>query len=135
MKNKKDLWLLIGGIVIGAIIGFYFFVFARFLLFFTPRKPSPPKIAGVKVPSKTYEIDFSKRYNLTLDSQHSSVTFTNCLIKGFTQGKPQSSPSRYDYFDTWLVVELSDGRVIYLPPRNVVMIEESKQTAITGGDN
>jgi hypothetical protein len=128
MKTRKDLWLLLGGIIIGAIIGFYIFVFFRFLLFLSPRKPSPPKIAGVKVPSKTYEIDFSKRYNLTLDSQHSSVTFTNCLIKGFTQGKTELSSSRYDYFDTWLVVELSDGRIIYLPPHNVIMIEESKQT-------
>jgi hypothetical protein len=126
MKVRKDFWLFIGGIVIGIIIGCYFFAFVRFFLFLAPRKPSPPKIAGVKVPSKTYEIDFSKRYNLTLDSQHGSVTFTNCLIKGFTQGKQESSPSRYDYFDTWLVVELSDGRIIYLPPHNVVMIEESK---------
>lgn len=127
MKIKKDLWLLIGGIIIGIVIGFYLFVFVRFILFMVPKEPSPPKIAGVKVPSKTYEIDFSKRYDLTLDSQHNSVTFTNCLIKGFTQGKTEpSSKSRYEYFDTWLVVELSDGRIIYLPPHNVVIIEESK---------
>jgi hypothetical protein len=126
MKIGKGFWLFIGGIVVGGTIGFYSFIFLEY--FVASMKPLPPKIAGVRVPSKTYEIDFSKRYDLTLDSQHGSIIFTNCLIKGFTQGKTESSSSRYDYFDTWLVVELSDGRTVYIPPRNVVLIEESKQT-------
>jgi hypothetical protein len=125
MKIGKGFWLFIGGIVVGGVIGFYFFVFLEFS--FAHMKPSPPKIAGVRVPSKTYEIDFSKRYNLTLNSDHGSSTYTDCLIKGFTQGKTESeSSSRYEYFDTWLVVELSDGRIVYFPPRNIIMIEESK---------
>jgi hypothetical protein len=125
MKIGKGFWLFIGGIVIGGIIGFYSFIFLEF--FVTSVKPLPPKIAGVRVPSNTYEIDFSKRYNLTLDSQHGSATYTNCLIKGFTKGKTESeSSSRYEYFDTWLVVELSDGRIVYFPPHNIIMIEESK---------
>jgi hypothetical protein len=127
MKIGKGFLLLIVGIVVGGTIGFYSFIFLRFFLAST--KPSPPKIAGVRVPSKTYEIDFSKRYNLTLDSRYRSDTYTykDCLIKGFTQGKTESeSSSRYEYFDTWLVAELSDGRIVYFPPRNIIMIEESK---------
>jgi hypothetical protein len=127
MKIGKGFWLFIGGIVVGGTIGFYSFIFLEY--FVASMKPSPPKIAGVRVPSKTYEIDFSKRYNLTLDSRYGSATYTytDCLIKGFTQGKTESeSSSRYEYFDTWLVVELSDGRIVYFPPHNIIMIEESK---------
>jgi hypothetical protein len=129
MKTGKDFWLFFGGIVIGAIIGFYCFIFLYVFFASGKPKPSPPKIAGVKVPSETYEIDFSKRYNLILDSRYGSATYTynDCLIKGFTRGKTESeSSSRYEYFDTWLAVELSDGRMVYIPPRNIIMIEESR---------
>ena len=125
MKIGKGFWLFVAGIVIGGIIGFYSFIFLKF---FVPHgEPLPPKIAGVRVPTKTYDIDFSKRYDLTLDSRYGPEKLVNCLIKGFTRGKTESSSSsRYEYFDTWLVVEQPDGRTIYFPPRNIMMIEESK---------
>jgi hypothetical protein len=129
MKIGKGFWLFVGGMAVGGTIGFYSFIFLN--MFLASTKPCPPKVAGVRVPANTYEIDFSKRYNLTLDSRYDSAThtYTDCLIKGFTQGKKESessSSSRYEYFDTWLVVELSDGRMVYIPPHNIIMIEESK---------
>jgi hypothetical protein len=123
MKIPKGIWIFLAGVAVGGVICFYSFFFLDFLL--TSAKSSPPTIAGMKVPSKTYEIDFSKRYNLTLDSQHGSVAYTNCLIKGFTQGKEESSSRGY-YFDTWLAVELPDGRMAYFSPRDIIMIEEAK---------
>jgi hypothetical protein len=127
MKIGKGFWLFVAGVVVGGVISFYSFLFLK--IFFARSKPSPPKIAGIKVPSQTYEIDFSKRYNLILDSRGGSspYTYNNCLIKGFTKGKDESgSSSRYGYFDTWLAVELSDDRIVYFPPHNIIMIEESK---------
>ncbi len=125
MKIGKGFWIFIGGLVVGVFLGICFATFMTILLEST--KPLPPRVAGVAVPAKTYEIDFSKRYNLTLESGRDFTTYTSCLIKGFTQGKRESS-LRYEYFNTWLVVELPDGRVVYFPPRNIVIIEEAKQS-------
>jgi hypothetical protein len=123
MKIKKGVWIFIVGLVVGGSIGFYCFLCIEFFL--KEAKPSAPRIAGIKVPEKMYEIDFSKRYNLTLDLRSGLNTYSDCLIKGFTKSKTESF-SRYEYFNAWLVVELPDGRIVYLPPRDVTMIEESK---------
>ena len=127
MRTGKSDWIFfISGGVVGAIV--MFFLCSIVGIFFSaskPREPSPPKIAGHKVPSEIYEIDFSKRYNLKLDSQSGLHTYTNCLIKGFTYEERESS-RRYSYFETWLVIELPDQRLIYLQPQNVTIIEEAE---------
>jgi hypothetical protein len=123
MKIKKGVWIFIAGLIVGGTIAFWSLLGLQF--FIKEATPSAPRIAGIKVPEKTYEIDFSKRYNLTLDLRSGPNTYSDCLIKGFTKSQPESF-SRYEYFNAWLVVELPDGRIVYLPPHDVTMIEESK---------
>ena len=129
MRIVKNDWIFfLGGGVVGAISMLSLVLFVGiFFSYSKPREPSPPKIAGHKVPAEIYEIDFSKRYNLKLDSQSGLHTYTNCLIKGFTYEERESGSSRrYSYFETWLVIELPDQRLVYLQPGRVTIIEEAK---------
>ncbi len=102
-------------------VAFQIFIVSR------PEAPSPPKLAGQEVPSEVYGLDFSKRYDLKLDTYgNDQHIYSNCLIKGFTYKKKGGSRS-YSYFEKWLVVELPDKRLVYLQPQNITVIEESKQ--------
>ncbi len=126
MRIGKSFWIVGGGIVVVVALFWLFIIFGIFFSYSSkPREPSPPKIAGHKVPSQIYEIDFSKRYNLKLDSQSGLHTYTNCLIKGFTYEERERSRG-YSYFETWLVIELPDQRLVYLQPRSVTIIEEAQ---------
>jgi hypothetical protein len=121
MKIPKGVWIFMVGMAAGGVICFYAYLFLGVL--FSSVESSPPKIAGMTVPQKTYEIDFSKRYNIILRNS-ATYTYTNCLIKGCTHsGKESSSRGGY-YFDTWLVVELSDGRMVYFSPHDITILEE-----------
>lgn len=130
MNIDKSLQTFIGGGIVGFFFAIFIVIFFEiFIGFFTPsrpERPSPPKIAGHKVPAKKYEVDFSKRYDLILNSDSGRQRYDNCLIKGFTYEKKGASRGGYSYFETWLVIELPDERLAYLPPRNVDVIEEAK---------
>ncbi len=107
--------------IVVMIVAFQIFIVSH------SEEPSPPKFAGQEVPSEVYDVDFSKRYDLMLDSYgNDQHIYSNCLIKGFTYKKNEGS-RRYSYFEKWLVVELPDKRLVYLQPRNITVIEESKQ--------
>jgi hypothetical protein len=126
MRIGKSFWIFVAGVVVGAsALAFLISVLDLFLVLH-PKAPTPPRIAGHKVPAEQYDIDFSKRYDLILDSDHGRRTYSNCLIKGFTYEKREGSRG-YSYFDTWLVLELPDKRLVYLPPRSVDIIEQAKQ--------
>lgn len=83
-------------------------------------------------------IDFDKRYDLTCEplgkEGKEPRVIPRCKIRGFTgtKDRPKGSYS-YGYssgeprglFDGWLVLELEDGRLAYVPPGSVRLIEES----------
>jgi hypothetical protein len=125
MKIGKSFWIFIIGFIVGGAICISFASFIEIALHVIG-EPPPPRIAGQQVPAQTYQIDFSKRYNLILESQRDSANYANCLIKGFTN-KKHLSPRGYGYFDRWLVVELADGRLVYLPNHRIEVIEEAQK--------
>lgn len=125
MRIGKSFWIFVIGCIVGGAIGVSFAAFIEIALH-AIKEPPPPRIAGQQVPAQTYQIDFSKRYNLILESQRDSAKYTNCLIKGFTT-KKNVSMRGYGYFDRWLVVELADGRLVYLPNHRIEVIEEAQQ--------
>ena len=125
-RNYMLLGFLIG---IGALACLY-----PFYAFFASRVTSQaPAIAGQSVPEKAFDIDFTKRYDFIGSSESGNhVLYRNCRILGFTKGKEgsgssfTSSYSSYGYFDTWLVIELEDGRKAYIPPNEIRAFEETK---------
>jgi hypothetical protein len=104
------------------------------LILYQPPKFDPtPKIAGQKVPDTIRKINFEKRYDF-----HSNITgpnqtvFRNCKIIGFTGdwseekgGGSFGSGGGYRFFEGYLVLELSDGRLAYIPPRLIEFFEEA----------
>src|SRR5207237_1388773 len=94
------------------------------------KRNEPVELAGEKAPAKFYEIDFNKRYDLiTQGYRGERLTYTNCKILGSTrpaEPKQSSGLSSYsEYFEKWLVIELPDGRLAYLPADHIDMIEET----------
>jgi hypothetical protein len=126
MRIGKSFWIFVAGGVVGAFALAFLISASEIFLMLHPKAPTPPKIAGHKVPSEQYDIDFSKPYDLILDADHGRCRYSNCFIKGFTYEKREGSRG-YSYFDTWLVLELPDKRLVYLPPRSVDIIEQAKQ--------
>jgi hypothetical protein len=60
----------------------------------------------------------------------------NCLVRGFTKKYEEEGhyKSSYGYFERWLVVETSDGLLLYLPARSIDMIKEhAGENAEAGG--
>ncbi|MBN1457090.1 MAG: hypothetical protein JW912_04480 [Sedimentisphaerales bacterium] len=126
MKLGKSFWIFVVGGIVGVFATMALILILQILISYSPKEPSPPKLAGHEVPSEIYNIDFSKRYDLKLSSYESQHAYSNCLIKGFTYKKRDGSRN-YSYFEKWLVVELPDKRLVYLQPGNIKIIEESKQ--------
>jgi hypothetical protein len=127
MSKWKNFWIFIFGCITGALVVCSLIIASE--IFFRvagKREPSPPKVAGHKVPSEVYKVDFSKRYNLKLESYRGQHTYDNCLIKGFTYEEKEKSRG-YSYFEKWLVVELPDKRLVYLQSGNIRVIEEAQQ--------
>ena len=109
----------------------------------TPKAPRPPELGGQQVPDKVYEIQFDQHYDLFCSFYPEEPTiYRNCKILGFTGGR--TTPSRAsgsggisgfsgsgsasyytEYFDHWLVLEMADGRLAYIPPHAIKYIEEA----------
>jgi hypothetical protein len=108
--------------------------------------PRPPELGGQQVPAKVYEIRFDQKYDLFCSFYREEPTiYRNCKILGFTGRGEESggssrasgsagfvfssgsgSASNYrEYFDHWLVLELADGRLAYIPPDAVKYIEQA----------
>lgn len=116
-----------------ALIAFIFPFFVGFLCglitFCTISKgkgsPHLPQLAGQNVPDKFFNIDFTKRYNLLVQSYDGpSYRYENIQLLGFT-GKIEAGGFKGGYFDHWLVLQYADGHLAYIPDRSVRAIEES----------
>ena len=116
------------GLIVGALgallaIGALYWFSAR-------GTPQAPAVAGQRVPDQRFQLDFSKRYNLVVDSNQGLRTaYEGARILGFTwpaSESAQSGGSKYNFFDQWLAIELSDGRLAFLPPHAIRAIEESR---------
>ena len=100
-----------------------------------PAKAQPPEIGGQAAPDAVREIDFVKRYDAHCSFFGDEPTvFRGCKVVGFTgrdtpgvEGSSYSSSrSSHQFFDRWLVLELSDGRLAYIPPTALKYLESAK---------
>lgn len=93
------------------------------------QQPEPPSVGGQPVPSKTFDVDFSKRYDLICSAQGGApLVYRDCRILGFTGEKSEASGSyggKNGYFESWLVLELPDRRLAYITPGEVRAFEET----------
>lgn len=113
---------------------------------FRPRTPEarPPEVGGQPAPSAVRVIDFTRRYDAYCEFFRDAPTvFRGCKVVGFTGpdeptagdrsggsyllSSGSGSGSGYRYFDRWLVLELSDGRLAYVPPSAVKYLEAAKE--------
>lgn len=111
-----------------------------------PAPPRPPELGGQQVPAKVYKIPFDRKYDLFCSFYGDEpTTYRNCKILGFTAHGEESpgssraagaggfsSPSGSgsatyytEYFDHWLVLELADGRLAYIPANAIKYIEQA----------
>lgn len=100
-----------------------------------PSKVQPPEIGGQAAPAAVREIDFGKRYDAHCSFFGDEPTvFRGCKVVGFTgrdtpgeEGTSYSSSgSTHQFFNRWLVLELSDGRLAYIPPADLKYLESAK---------
>jgi hypothetical protein len=131
-------FILVGGVL---LTGLFIYAIAS-----QPTRgvPRPPELGGQQVPAKAYQIRFDRKYDLFCSFyQEEPTTYRNCKILGFTGRDEEesagtgrasgssgfvfsSASSQYrEYFDHWLVLELADGRLAYIPPSAVKYIEEA----------
>lgn len=125
MSRWTIFWIFVIGCIVGAMAVSFLMLAAQVYLS-VAAEPSPPKIAGHDVPAEVFKVDFSRRYNLKLDSRYGQDSYDNCLIKGFTYDEKEGGRG-ISYFEKWLVVELADGRLVYLSPHNIRVIEEAAE--------
>ena len=98
-------------------------------------KAQPPEIGGQEAPDAVRQIDFGKRYDAHCSfSGDEPTVFRGCKVVGFTgrdtpeeEGRSfSSSGSFHQIFNRWLVLELSDGRLAYVPPTALKYLESAK---------
>ncbi|HYH67575.1 MAG TPA: hypothetical protein VD866_22955 [Urbifossiella sp.] len=130
------------GIVAGCLGGFIAGVcFTTLGCSSRPKQPEfqPPSVGGQKAPSAVREIDFEKRYDLHCVLFDKELTvFRDCKVVGYTgpakagvvvdggSSSGFSSRDHFQYFDRWLVIEHSDGRLAYIPPNSLRYLEATK---------
>ena len=141
--SRRGCLILCGGILAVLMLSLLFYYGVPRT---TPAAPRPPELGGQQVPAKVYEIRFDQKYDLFCSFYREEPTiYRNCKILGFTGGGEESarsgrasgsggfafssgsgSASYYrEYFDHWLVLELADGRLAYIPPNAVKYIEQA----------
>jgi hypothetical protein len=95
-----------------------------------PRQTQPPAIGGQQAPSQVRQIDFTLRYDVHCTfADREATVFRGCKVVGFTGPDAPAGKfggSSFGYFDRWLVLELSDGRLAYIPPTSLKYMETSK---------
>lgn len=141
--SRRGCSVLCGGILTGLMLGL--------LLYYAvpqtaPAAPRPPEVGGQQVPTRAYEIQFDQKYDIFCSFYREEPTiYRNCKVLGFigrgeepagsgrasgsggfvfSSGSGSASSYR-EYFDHWLVLELSDGRLAYIPPNAVKYIEQA----------
>jgi len=113
-----------------------------------PAGPRPPELGGQQAPARAFEIRFDRPYDVYCSAySEQPLIYRGCKILGFTgriddsaragqesgsfafsSSSGSGSYSR-EYFDHWLVLELSDGRQAYVPPSAVKYIEQAAPKA------
>lgn len=120
MKGRDFGFLLLGGIVA-------FILSMGLLAAVRPGRDRVPEVAGQQIPKTVHRIDFSKRYDLVVRGWGSErLVYRNCRIIGVTGNGDSSGGSRSDYgWDKWIVLELEDQRLAYIPPNSIFSIEQA----------
>jgi hypothetical protein len=98
-----------------------------------PEQVEPPEIGGQSAPAVVRQIDFGKRYDVHCSFFKDEPTvFRGCKVVGFTgrdvpgtEERSSFSSSSSRIFDRWLVLELSDGRLAYVPPTALKYLESA----------
>jgi hypothetical protein len=144
--SRRGTFILGGGLLTGLLL---ISLFKSGIASRAPKAASPPELGGQKVPANRYEIQFNQKYDLFCSSYDKEpMIYRNCKIVGFTGGDEStesrrisgssgfalspvfSSASEYaEYFNRWLVLELADGRLAYVPPAAVRYIEQASSPA------
>jgi len=125
MKKSTILWAAAGAVVAAVIATV---VLVNVL---KPAGVVPPGIAGQQVPAEVRAIDFDKRLDVhcsfreQVGPANESTVFRNCRVVGFT-GADTPGGKFSGYFDRWLVLELSDGRMAYIPTNSLQYLETAK---------
>jgi hypothetical protein len=128
----------------GILAGFLFIVLCYYVIVSQPAsvEPRPPELGGQQVPAKVYEFHFDQKYDVYCSFFREEPTvYRGCKILGFTGRGEESARSgrgsgsggfasssglgsySAQYFEHWLVLELADGRLAYIPPNAVKYIE------------
>ena len=120
--NRREFGFLIAGVVI---------VIAFRIIIGLSRPAKPPTIAGQEAPVVVFKLDFAKRYKVSCGSSYGNeapLLYDNVKFLGFVGNNDQPRGSySYDYFDRWIVLELTDGRKVFLPLNSIRIIEEVKE--------
>lgn len=128
--SKRTILILAGCVLVALLVT----VATLFAVWPRPTAAKAPEIGGQSAPAHIREIDFSRRYDAYCSFFGSEPTvFRGCKVVGFTgpdsaaeEGLGLSSGYGRRYFDRWLVLELSDGRLAYIPPSALKYLEVSK---------
>lgn len=120
--KRRDLVFLLSGILVGSVS------FAALRSCFSHQPERAPELGGQEVPKEKFVIDFSRHYNIILSDYRSQSKYENGKILGYTGETVRESSGitskGYGNFSHWLVIELADGRRVYLSPGNVSYLEE-----------
>lgn len=137
MKYRKPLILMVGTtvlVIITVAVNSAIIAASRS----RPDANPPPQIGGQQAPAEVREFDFGKRYDVYCSfAGKESTVFRGCRVVGFTgPDAPADDRSRSSsgissgttsrYFDRWLILELNDGRLAYIPPSAINYLETAK---------
>lgn len=111
---------------------FRFYTGLIILSFFLLTIPAPLTAeSGPKRPEGPFNIDFSKRYDVTLSGDGQNQIYRNCLILGFTGKGPKDQQEKLrplnETFSGWVVIELPDKRLLYVHGLSIFSLEQSKE--------
>jgi hypothetical protein len=106
----------------------YFAGFATVVIVLSRRKRRAPQLVGAALPEWPMPIDLTKRYDIDLGYGYPGASDQELLgvrILGYLRS--DRDESRAGYVDSrWLVVELDDGRKVYLKPHEIRRLQESR---------
>ena len=98
-----------------------------------PKRIRPPKVAGTRAPNQILSICFDRPHDYHFQfgqfaGSEEMAVFRSCILVGFTTpiDDPHDVPSHEEaWYDKWLVLKRTDGRLVYVPRNALKYIEES----------
>ena len=112
--------------ILGAVIGFAVGI-AAVVALLGRRKRRAPQLVGVALPEWRTPIDLDKRYDIDLGGAYGGQPerrLTGVRVLGYLRS--DRDEARGEYVDSrWLVVELADGRKVYLKPHDIRRLDEA----------